>query len=229
MQLNLLRNRSQWNGPSTEILEQAREICQNFAKDGPNSGAFRLLAKMELDLHESEQAMQTLKDDAAYNAQLNHLFESTYADRDLLFNRAEQGEEDLDAEFARLLTRVRGQGNKRAEPSLYREYGNYLLDRKRPAEAIPMFAEALRLTRAFGWTFHEPGLLTPLFNARLEAGDLTGARATLAELDSFLAAHPELPIARRGTPKHQAVPCVHGFGRRFLVVTIGKVGIAGGP
>ena len=197
LQCNLLRNLSQWEGPSQEILAQAREIGNRLKAQGSSSGVDRLLAKMELDLHASQQALGTLRADAADNANLGHLFDAVYAERDALVSRAAQGEDGLDAEFTRLLARMRAQGNKRGEPNLYREYGNYLLKRQRPAEAIAMFTEAVRLTRSFGWTLHEPALLSALFNARMAAGDLAGARATLAELENFLHEHADLPDARR--------------------------------
>lgn len=93
---------------------------------------------------------------------------------------------------------MRGQGNKRGEPSIYKEYDDYLLDRGRPAEAISMFQESLRLERSFGLVLHEPHLLSRLFSARFAAGDRDGARATLAELEMFIAKYKhELPIARR--------------------------------
>lgn len=198
-QMNLLRNLSQWEGPSEEILMKAREVCRHFENDKVNTTISRQLALMELDLHESQEAMDTIEADAIDSAQRQHWYDTAYADRDLLISRANRGDENLDAEFARLLGEFRKQGNKAGEPTLYRAYGNYLLERGRPAEAIPMFAESLRLTRVFGWRFHEPDILFSLFQSRFAAGDVAGARATLAELESFLAAHPNLPVARQVT------------------------------
>jgi hypothetical protein len=197
LQINLLRNLSQWDGPSEEILNQVRKLGGQLKSNGAVRGFDRLLAKMELDLRASQEALATLRDDVKNNAGLGHLFERVYAERDLLVGRSHQGEENLDGEFSRLLATMRSQGNKRGEPGLYREYGDYLMDHQRPAEAIVMFTEALRLTRSFGWTLHEPAIISVLFNARFATGDLTGARATLAELEDFLKAHPELPDSRR--------------------------------
>lgn len=197
LRLNLLRNQTQWDGPSEERLEQARAIGAELKAGGSATGADRLLAKMELDLRESKEALEALRADAKGQAGLGHWLEAVYADRDHLIGRAEMGEDGLDAEFTGLLAKVRAQGNKRGEPNLYREYADYLLDRDRPAEAIPLLAEALRLTRSFGWTLHEPAILSAMFNARFGAGDLTGARATLAELEAFLKSHPDLPDSRR--------------------------------
>lgn len=197
LRLNLLRNLTQWDGPSEERLEQARAIGAELKAGGSATGADRLLAKMELDLRESKEALEALRADAKGQAGLGHWLEAVYADRDHLIGRAGMGEDGLDAEFTALLAKVRAQGNKRGEPNLYREYADYLLDRDRPAEAIPLLVEALRLTRSFGWTLHEPAILSAMFNARFGAGDLAGARATLAELEAFLKSHPDLPDSRR--------------------------------
>lgn len=196
LRLNLLRNLTQWDGPSEERLEQARAIGAELKAGGSATGADRLLAKMELDLRESKEALEVLRADAKGQAGLGHWLEAVYADRDHLIGRARMGEDGLDAEFTALLAKVRAQGNKRGEPNLYREYAGYLLDRNRPAEAIPLLVEALRLTRSFGWTLHEPAILSAIFNARFASGDLAGARATLAELEAFLKAHPDLPDSR---------------------------------
>ena len=197
LRLNLMRNRSQWEGPSEEILQEAKQAAADAKEAGAVHGFDRLIAKMELDLKESQEALDAIRADAEFEKSLGHLHEALYADRDYLVSRANAGADGLDAEFAGLLTTMRAQGNKRGEPTLYHEYGDYLLDRDRPMEAVAMFSEALRLTRSFGWVLHEPTLLSKLFNARFEAGDLAGARAVLAEFDAFLANHPDIPVARR--------------------------------
>ena len=197
LHLNILRNRSQWEGPSEEILAQAREVGAALKKNATERGTDRLLAKMELDLKESKEALDILRKDAERDASTGRKFDAVYSGRDSLLARARNGEGGLDAEFSALLFKMRAQGNKRGEPNLYREYGDYLLERKRPAEAIATFTEALRLIRSFGWTLHEAAVLYDLFKARFEAGDIEGARATLAEIEAFLRAHPELPDSRR--------------------------------
>lgn len=197
LKLNLLRNRSQWEGPSEELLRQAREVAAEAKRSGGVHGFDRLIARMEFDLKESKEALEAMRADAEFEKSLGHLHEALYADRDYLVSRAATGADGLDGEFTGLLARLRAQGNKRGEPNLYREYGDYLLDRDRPVEAIAMFSEALRLTRSFGWTVHEPNLLSKLFDARFEAGDLAGARAVLVELEAFLKSHPDLPAERR--------------------------------
>jgi tetratricopeptide (TPR) repeat protein len=198
LHLNLLRNRSQWEGPSDAILQEAREVVASIRKGGGDlTGVERLLAKMELDLHDSPEALDALAADVRKTRELGRAMESVYAQRDSLAARAKRGDEGLESEYASLLASVRSQGNKRGEPTLYNAYGSYLVARKRPAEAIPLFLEALRLTRSFGLDLHEPNILGDLFEAQFNAGDLSGARTTLAALEAFLKAHPGLPDFRR--------------------------------
>jgi len=198
LRMNHLRDLSQWAGPTEEILAEAREIAEILGKKVPGTPARRLLAKMELDFQQSRQAIDILRDEARKEAGLGHWFETAYTDRDLLVARAATGEAGLDGEFISILTRMREQGNKRGEPVLYQQYGSYLLAQGRPAEAIAMFEESLRMKRAFGLLLHEPLLISRILTARFEAGDIDGARASLAELDAFLNKHHHtMPSGRR--------------------------------
>ncbi len=198
LRINLLRNLSQWDGPTEEILTEARELATRIDNEYPGNATKRLLAKMELDLKHSQEAMDTLRNEARNAADLGHFLESAYAARDSLVTRAKTGEAGLDEEFISVLNRMREQGNKRGEPVLYQEYGGYLLQQNRPGEAIAMFQEALRLKRAFGLMLHEAPLLGLIFKARFQAGDTAGAEATLNELQAFIQQNQaEMPIARR--------------------------------
>lgn len=198
LRINFLRNLSQWSGPTEEILMEAREVAATN-ESGPNGNSIRrLLAKMELDLRQSKEAMGTLRDSARTAAGLGHFLEAAYADRDSLVSRAKEGETALDPEFISVLTRMRAQGNKRGEPSIYKEYGDYLVRQDRPAEALPLYQEALRMKRAFGLWLHEPALLSAIFNTRHQCGDVVGAEAALAELVAWLRAYrTDAPVARR--------------------------------
>ncbi len=196
LRLNSLRNRSQWEGPSEELLEQARGLAKKLTAEHDRS-AERLIAKMELDLRDSQAARDDLAADAKRHVAEGYQLEAAYAGRDSLIARAAAGEKGLDAEFVALLMKMRALGSKRGEPFLYREYAEYLLGQDRAAEAIPLYAEALRLTRSFHWTLHEPALLLGLFNARLKAGDIEGARAVMAELEAWLKENGAAPAQRR--------------------------------
>ncbi len=197
LRINLLRNLSQWDGPSPDLLDQARDVVRQIKAGGVDNQVDRLFAKMEFDLKQSREAADTMGSNALKNQDLGDSFSASYAERDNLDARIKLGDPNLDADFFALLNKIRGHGNKRGEPTLYTMYGNFLLGQKRPAEANGMFSEALRMTRGFGWVLHEPGLLARLLDARLQSGDIEGARSTLGELDEWIQAHPEAPASRR--------------------------------
>ena len=197
LRINLLRNLSQWSGPSQEILDQARDIAAQMKTRAVDNQVDRLLAKMEFDFKQSREPIESLRRQALKNQALGDSFEATYSERDGLFARVSLGEANLDAEFHQLLRKIRSHGNKRGEPSLFRSFGSYLLQQNRPAEASALLTESLRMTRSFGWVLHEPGLLGLLAEARITAGDLAGVRASLAELDQWLTSHSHCPAASR--------------------------------
>ena len=197
LRINLLRNLSQWTGPSQEILDEARTIAAKLNAHGIDNNVNRLLAKIEFDFEESRQPLEMLRLSSLKRRTLGDAYEAFYSDRDLLALRVELSDPNLDGDFKALLATLRAQGNKCGEPTLYRLYGDYLLAQKRPTEAVFMYAESLRMTRGFGWFLHEPKILGPLIDARLAGGDREGARATLAELELWLAKHPDAPAARR--------------------------------
>ncbi len=200
LKLNLLRNRSQWQGPSEAILAEARQVGERLNANNPNHLVDRLLAKMEMDLKESSAALATLAKNIADAERAGVWFDAVYARRDSLLARAGADEDRLDGEFAAILTNMRANGNKGGEPTVYAEYGEYLSDRGRHAEAITMLREALRMVRAFGRTNHEPSIRSRIIAAQVAAGDLDGASDELSGLEEFLAAHPELPLYRRTAP-----------------------------
>ena len=197
MRINLLRNLSQWSGPSQEILAEARSIAAELSTHGIDNNVNGLLAKMEFDFEESRKPLEMLRLSALKCRSVGDAYEAFYTDRDNLALRVELGDSNLDGDFNTLLKTLRAQGNKCGEPTLYRMYGDYLLGQNRPAEAVFMYSECLRMTRGFGWFLHEPKILGPLLDARLAGGDLEGARATLAELGKWLETHPDAPATRR--------------------------------
>ncbi len=197
LRINLLRNLSQWTGPSQEILDEARAIAAELNTQGIDNNVNGLLAKMEFDLEESRQPVEMLRQSALKRRGVGDAYEAFHSDRDNLALRVKLGDPNLDADFGALLRTLRAHGHKSGEPTLYRMYGDYLLGQKRPAEAIGMYAECLRMTRGFGWFLHEPKILGLLIDARIAGGDLDGARATLAELVQWLEKHSDAPATRR--------------------------------
>jgi len=212
LRINLLRNRSQWSGPTEEIMKEAREVAAVLRREPLDNNVDRQLANMEFDFKQSREPLDMLEENARKNRGLGDEFDATFADRDNLFARAKLGDPGLDPEFFALLKTVRSRGHKNSEPSLYREYGGYLVNQERAADAIPMFIEALRLTRTFGLDLHVPPLLGHLIGARLATGDSAGTRAALDELDEWIRTHRDAPAARRADAEVIRASTLFGLG-----------------
>lgn len=196
--INHQRNLSQWHGPSETILAEARRLTADLIALGPpnKKEARSLLARMEMDLRESPESIEALAGRLAEALAKGHRFEGLYAERDLIEARARLGETIADAEFVKLLGEARAQGNKRAEPTLYRQFADELARQGRFAEAVPLYREALRLVRAFDRPWHQVPLLGRLLEITIEQGDPEAIRAVLAEIDAMLAATPDIPAER---------------------------------
>ena len=197
--INHQRNLSQWQGPSEELLAEARRLTGELSAINPLSrdDAEGLIARMEMDLRESPGSAKALAERLAGAVAKGHRFDELYAGRDLIEARSRLGEEIADAEFVKLLEKARAQGNKRAEPTLYRQFADELARQGRFAEAAPLYREALRLVRAFGLPWHQVPLLGRLLELAVEQDDPDAIRAVLAEIDSMLAANPDIPADRR--------------------------------
>jgi tetratricopeptide (TPR) repeat protein len=197
--INYLRNLAQWEGPSAETLAAAREAAIHLRpRGGGRTRADQMVARMERDLARTAESRDQLRADAEHFREAGFEEGAQWADRDALVAEAEDtNAPGLDPQFARLLAQLRLRGQKRGEPTLYREYAHYLVRQDRPDEAIPLFLEAIRLTRSFGWTLHLPALYTALASAHLDAGNPEAAAAVWEEVDRLLAEIPEIPLVRR--------------------------------
>jgi tetratricopeptide (TPR) repeat protein len=195
--MNILRNRSQWFGPSQELMDEAKATSSRAVSLSNKRNSQNMLAKMELDFSDSKDALQALAKDADDTANTGAAYEAFYSQREHLIARRKAGEKNLDANFQSMLLNARKQGNKRAEPTIYREYAQYLLDNKQVFESLQLFGEALRLTRVFGWTLHEPALLEKIIECHYLLKDRVGMFAAMGELEKFLKDHPNLPQNRR--------------------------------
>jgi hypothetical protein len=197
--INYLRNLSQWEGPSAETLAAAREAATHLRQRGGGRTRFdQMVVRMERDLTRTDESRDQLRADADRLREAGFEEGAQWAERDALVAEAEDtNRPGLDPEFARLLAQLRLRGQKRGEPTLYREYAHYLVRQDRPDEAIPLLNEAIRLTRSFGWTLHLPALYTALASAHLDAGYPEAAAAVWAEIDRLLRETPDLPAVRR--------------------------------
>ena len=192
--LNLLRAVQQYEGPSRANLDQA-EACQRalvrLSPTGRHTNTAVLVERMRATFDEKYDATGNIRRLAAQLREEGMLFDSLYGERDALVAGATKP--GLDGEFIRLLNEMRKQGNKRGEPTLYREYADYLRRIGRPAEALPLYREALRLTESFGWTFHVPRLRIAIIGTFGELHDFASAEAEWSALERLVATLADLP------------------------------------
>lgn len=209
LQINYLRNLSQWEGPSEEILNKARQPAKELNAMGAISaiGVDRLIAKMEFDLQASKAALQALAEAIAKNESSEEWFEATYSARDSMVARSRSGEEIPDSDFHEIIGKMRAQGNKRGEPTIYTEFANHLVRTGRISEALPLYREALRLVRCFRRDFHEIPLLCRILEVQLATGTPAAVEAALDELNAAITRIENLPperIVLAALPRAQA-------------------------
>lgn len=196
LKMNLLRNQSQWFGPSVEYLRSARQLVSLAEAVSTQKNMRIMVAKMEMDFRESKEALAALQKAHRDSDPSRSAYEDFYSQRDLIQARQRIGEKNLDHEYQAMLLKVRQQGNKRGEPTVYRSYGQYLLDCDRPGDALPMFQEALRLTQSFGWINHQSTIHISIIQCHYRMSDRAGFLAAIGALEKFLSTHPTLPDER---------------------------------
>ncbi|MEA3207734.1 MAG: hypothetical protein QOE70_791 [Chthoniobacter sp.] len=192
---NLAYYSSQYYGPEPEYLDAARGILRELEAAGRRDrDARRLVAKMAFAYREAGAEVHDLDDVIAEAQAAGAELDAIYARRDLALLDAKMGHrEGVEDALRQALADLRRLGVKRGEPTLYREYGAFLVEDGRPAEGLRMLREAVRLSRAFGWTQHLPTLLADVVMAQARVGDRAGLAQTLTDLDALLAGGALIP------------------------------------
>lgn len=192
---NLLYYSSQVFGPEPEYLDGVRALLREETAAKRNTRAMRrLIARMAFAYQEEGADVSDLEDVIAEARAAGVELEAVYSERDRAVLSMSRGEmEGVERALLDSLASVRRLGIKRGEPTLYREYGVFLAKAGRHSESLAMLQEALRLTRAFGWTQHLPGLLHILADTQRAIGDAPGLARTLAELDALIAGEKLAP------------------------------------
>jgi tetratricopeptide (TPR) repeat protein len=185
---NLAYFSSQFYGPKPEYLDTVRAILREQEAVGRrNRDLRRLAAKMAYAYGETGANVADLEELIAEARAAGADLDAIYTQRDLAVIEAQRGKrEKVEAMLLQSLEALRKRGVKRGEPTLYREYGVFLIGEGRFVEALQILKEAVRLTRSFGWTQHLPALLGNLADAQAKAGDVQGVTQTLAELDALI-------------------------------------------
>lgn len=200
--LNLARAESRFSGPTEALLARARDAAETIrtTDSGRSSllSAREIVARMESALGRRTEAEAILRDLQKQASQENQALIQLYARRTLLFEQMDdESGKTTDRDFTDLLTQYHGRGLQRGEPSLYREYAEFLIKQHRFGEAIHILRQALTMTQRFGWDFHVPHLLLRLAACYEDLGDRDRAAAIWQEIDQFLRAHPDLPARRQ--------------------------------
>lgn len=192
---NLAYFSAQFYGPKPEYLDAVRALFREREAAGrADREARRMLAKMAYAYGETGANIEDLRGVVAEARASGAHLEALYAQRDLAVISSQRGRQaGVEKALLEALAGVRQRGQKRGEPTLYREYAHFLTRANRLAEALPMLLEAVRMTRAFGWTLHLPQLLNDVADLQAQLGDEAGVLRTLAELDALLAGGQLVP------------------------------------
>lgn len=215
MRINALCTKAFLTEPSADLLAEVRSLAKQMAAINPAQLAAcqRQLANLEAAAGREQDALERLAAAARDDAAAGRILNSFLAERDLLLARAESGETALDADFQQMLARARDQGSKRAEPRIYRRFGDYLGDQGRHAEALAMYREALALTLRFEWWPMVPQLHASIAGCLLQVGDTGGAMDAFREMDAFIAAHPDIPASALLGAEWSRLRCLLYLGR----------------
>jgi tetratricopeptide (TPR) repeat protein len=191
--------RSEFEGPSEALLREAEDAHQRRAeafgggRDHWSAGVVAFLRHRLRPSPESVAELRRISTEMKNDGEILHSL-SSRADALLAANDfAKPGHEQ---DFIDLLAEYRRIGSKSSEPALYKHYGDYLLKLGRPAEALPIYREALRQVVAFGWRVQEPRYRLAIIAALVRLGDLAAAEAEWAALDLRVAAIADLPPER---------------------------------
>lgn len=186
LQLNHLRNLSQWHGPSQQYIDQFKQLAATEENPEARKNSDRLLAKMEAALQNSQEIQARLDAVAANQTKRGSRMEALYAERDALLNRTDLSKEDLRKDFEKLLATMRLQGNLRGICSLKHEYGDYLASRGEFLAAITVLHDSLADAKRFRWTMRSVSTISSLMYAYADSSNHDGCRAMMAELSALL-------------------------------------------
>jgi len=195
IRMNDLANLSALAGADDAIIKEADDILAEVTDANiPDLPGLRRMHTAIAARHLShDERVAQLQLASAENRAVEDNEELFFSSRDLLFEEADQNKPGLDARFHEFLTQTRRQGNLRAEPRIYRRYGDWLQLQGRYADAIRTYRQALQLTLRYEWHPMVPFLYAQLGASYLADGQVAQAKAVWAEIDRYIAAHPDIP------------------------------------
>lgn len=195
IRINQLAEIADYRGADEAIVADADALLKEFQESGyPGLGSIqRMHAEILAAQLSSEERLNILLEAASKGVEEESLVESFYASRNALFIRAGRNESNLDDAFMKFLQQSRSQGNLRAEPRIYRKYGDWLRQQKRCSEAIHMYRVCLDRVLVSEWHAQVVLLYGKLAAAYLDAGQSELAFVMIQELERYLALHDTIP------------------------------------
>ncbi|MEM8953047.1 MAG: hypothetical protein AAGD22_02740 [Verrucomicrobiota bacterium] len=216
--LNLIRNLSQYYGPSEEYLRDAISVFNELRRYESSKAELhgrRMIAKMVFNLRSGFDADWDIAEVEELLADAGFELAADYVERDQIEMALDRGEtEGLEERLIHLIEKFRSQGNLTGSVSLYREYGDLCLDLDRPDDAIYLYQRTLALTENYGWFIHVPRLMVRLAKAHWKRGDVDEASAWMRKVEQFLAEHPKMPAYRVAEARVEFVEFLLLLGRK---------------
>jgi tetratricopeptide (TPR) repeat protein len=204
IEMNWLINFADLQGANDEIVKRADAVLAEATAAGSiNVAAFKRMHTHIAARHLShEQRVARLLAAADESRRMENEEEHFFSSRDVLFEQAARNRPGLDGEFHAFLNQTRLQGNLRAEPRIYRRYGDWLRLQGRYADAIRTYRQALQLTLRFEWHPLVPQLYAKLGATYLADGQDEQARAMWAEVARYAVLHPDIPAVTILSARH---------------------------
>jgi tetratricopeptide (TPR) repeat protein len=195
IRMNFLAETVDYRGADDDMVAEADALLKEYEDAGYFAlGAVkRLHARILAGRVSDDERLKSLLEAAQSGIQDELLVESFYASRNALFIRAANNESGLDQEFMDFLSQSRTQGNLRAEPRIYRRYGDWLRQQNRYGEALRVYRISLDRILVNEWHPQAIMLYSKIAAAYLDAGEPALALTAMQELNDYLEAHPEIP------------------------------------
>ncbi|MBT7959371.1 MAG: tetratricopeptide repeat protein [Akkermansiaceae bacterium] len=156
-------------------------------------GLKRHALRIKSTQNNSQIRQSVLEQLAIQNNKVGNQTEVLFTSRDALFEQAKCGKAGLDKAFNQFVTQVRRSGNKKAEPRIYRVYGDWLRIQHRHGEALTVYQEALRLNQNFEWHPMTILVMAKMGAAYLESNQPDAAWEIWKRMEAFQQLHPDLP------------------------------------
>lgn len=196
-QANVLWLEAVVNGPTEENLQKAKALITEAEKtlDSTTILTARLLIPRLLALQGSNREARAEFDDVLQRIQATsnrHILAEAWeasAENHLALQKTELAQKEI----AQAVDLFRLLGFKSEEPQLLIAYARVLAQQGKYAQSVDTLREGIRLCSTLKVPHLVARILLTLADIQRIAGDLAGAEETWAQIDSFIASHPDLP------------------------------------